>query len=137
MSGTMQKARALRRVLSAGSSLACLLAVLGAAPAQAGDKAIKVGVLGDMSGYASSTGGEGAVTAAQLAIADAGEAIGGKRIELVSADMQSKPDTAASIARQWFDRESADIITDVPVSSVALARAERRPREAQGIDDHW
>lgn len=117
----MRNKRALRRILNATSALGCLLGTLGATPASAGDRSIKVGVLGDMSGYASSTGGEGAVTAAQLAIADMGGAIGGKPIELVSADMQSKPDIAAGIARQWFDRDGVDIITDVPVSSVALA----------------
>jgi len=101
--------------------LACLLALATAPAAQAGENAIKVGVLGDMSGYASSTGGVGSVTAARLAIEDAGPTIGGKPIELITADMQSKPDIAASIARQWFDQEGMDIIADIPVSSVALA----------------
>jgi len=101
--------------------LAGALVLLGGSAAHAGEKAIKIGVLGDMSGYASSTGGVGAVTAARLAIEDVGGAIDGKPITLISADMQSKPDTAATIARQWFDQDGIDIIVDVPVSSVALA----------------
>ena len=112
----------LARLLLGGTMLAG--AVVGAAlpaTAQAGEKAIKVGVLGDMSGYASSTGGAGAVLAAKLAAEDFGNAINGRPIEIVSADMQSKPDVAATIARQWFDRDAVDMIVDIPVSSVALA----------------
>jgi branched-chain amino acid transport system substrate-binding protein len=106
----------------------CRLAAILAFPlvcagqsASADDHGIKVGVLADMSGYASSTGGQGAVTAAQMAVDDTGKAVAGKPISVVSADMQSKPDIAASIARKWFDEDGVDIVVDVPVSSVALA----------------
>ena len=74
----------LARLLLGGTMLAG--AVVGAAlpaTAQAGEKAIKVGVLGDMSGYASSTGGAGAVLAAKLAAEDFGNAINGRPIEIV------------------------------------------------------
>jgi branched-chain amino acid transport system substrate-binding protein len=113
----MRSDRMMRQVVS----LTWALTLLGGQAAMAGEKVIKVGVLGDMSGYASSTGGVGAVTAARLAIEDAGGSINGKPIDLVSADMQSKPDIAATIAREWFDQGGVDIIVDIPVSSVALA----------------
>jgi len=89
--------------------------------ARAGEKAIKVGVLTDMDGFAAETGGPGSVVAAQLAIDDFKSAINGKPIVLLSADMQDKPDVASSIARQWFDRDGVDIIADLPVSTVGLA----------------
>jgi len=45
----------------------------------------------------------------------------GFSIELLTGDHQNKPDAGAGIARQWFDRDRVDMITDVPTSSVALA----------------
>jgi branched-chain amino acid transport system substrate-binding protein len=45
----------------------------------------------------------------------------GLKVEIVSADMQNKPDVGANIARQWFDVDHVDVIVDVPNSGVALA----------------
>jgi branched-chain amino acid transport system substrate-binding protein len=45
----------------------------------------------------------------------------GKPIQLISADHQNKADLAASKAREWFDRENVDMITDLLNSAVALA----------------
>jgi branched-chain amino acid transport system substrate-binding protein len=104
--------------LSAG---AALVALLGAGGAVAGQNAIKIGVMIDGSGFAQDTGGAGAVTAAEMAAADYGGTALGKPIRIVSADMQNKPDIASSIARQWFDQDQVDAITDLPVSSVGLA----------------
>jgi branched-chain amino acid transport system substrate-binding protein len=56
-----------------------------------------------------------------MAIADFGGAVNGKKIELISADHQNKPDVGSAIANQWFDNDGVDAIVDVPTSSVALA----------------
>ena len=45
------------------------------------------------------------------------------RVELVSADMQTKPDVASAIASSWYNRDGIDLIVDVPVSNCALAVA--------------
>ena len=45
----------------------------------------------------------------------------GKPIEIISADLLNKPDVAAAIAGRWYDVEGVDVITDVPLTSVALA----------------
>ncbi|MGH1574826.1 ABC transporter substrate-binding protein [Methylobacterium sp. P31] len=82
---------------------------------------VKVGVLNDMSGVYSDTGGQGSVVAARLAIEDFAKINSDVRVELVSADHQNKPDVGAAIARQWYDRDGVDAIFDVPTSSVALA----------------
>jgi branched-chain amino acid transport system substrate-binding protein len=87
----------------------------------AGEKMIKIGVLGDESGPYSDLGGPGSVMAAQMAADDYGGKVLGKPIKIVSADMQNKPDVASSIARRWFDVEGVDAIADVPLTSVALA----------------
>jgi branched-chain amino acid transport system substrate-binding protein len=95
----------------------CLLA--GTALAQ--NKAVKIGVLDDMSGpYAENTG-QGDVTAVKFAIADFGGSVLGKPIEMVSADFQSKVDVGASIAKRWYDNENVDLIIGLPNSALALA----------------
>jgi branched-chain amino acid transport system substrate-binding protein len=98
-----------------------MMVVLVVAPARAGDKAIRIGVLGDQSGPYAELGGPGSVLAAQMAADDYGGKALGKPIQIISADMQNKPDVASAIAGRWFDVEGVDAITDVPVTSVALA----------------
>ena len=92
-----------------------------AAQAQISDDVVKIGVMNDMSGLYADLGGQGSVEAARLAIADFGGTVNGKKIELVSADHQNKPDVGGAIARQWYDNDGVDVIVDVPTSSVALA----------------
>jgi branched-chain amino acid transport system substrate-binding protein len=82
---------------------------------------IKIGVLTDMSSIYADIGGAGSVEAARMAIADFGGTVNGKKIELVSADHQNKPDLGLAIANQWFGINGVDAIADVATSSVALA----------------
>lgn len=98
-----------------------LSASAGLAYAQVSDDIVKIGVLTDISGPASTPTGQGSVTAAQMAIDDFGGTVLGKPIQLISADHQLKPDIGAGIARRWYDAEQVDLILDVPVSSVGLA----------------
>ena len=94
---------------------------VSAAAAQVSDNTVKIGVLTDQTGVFSSLAGKGSVVAAQMAVEDFGNKIGGKPVELVSADHQNKADVGAQIARRWFDTEGVDMIIDVPNSSVVLA----------------
>jgi len=91
------------------------------APKPAAPDTIKIGVLNDMSSLYADNGGPGSVAAAKMAVEDFGGAVLGKKIEIISADHQNKPDLGASIARQWFDSEGVQMIADVPTSSVGLA----------------
>jgi branched-chain amino acid transport system substrate-binding protein len=98
-----------------------LCANTGLSFAQVSDDVVKIGVLTDLSGPASTPTGPGSVTAAQMAIEDFGGTVLGKPIQLISADHQLKPDIGAGIARRWYDVEQVDLILDVPVSSIGLA----------------
>jgi branched-chain amino acid transport system substrate-binding protein len=104
------------------ATIAALLAswvLAGAAAAQT--KAVKIGVLDDMSGpYAENTG-PGDVQSVKFAIADFGGSVLGKPIELTSADFQSKVDVGVSLARRWYDDEGVDLVIGVPNSAIALA----------------
>ena len=103
------------------AAFAALLLLGPAAHAQNDKNTVKIGVLADMSGLYADLGGPGSVTAVQMAVDDFGGTVNGKKIEVVSADHQNKPDLGSAIARKWFDEDGVDMITDLTTSSVALA----------------
>ena len=112
-----------RKLLATAALAACAFA--GVAQAQVSDGIVKIGVLSDMSGPYADIGGPGSVVAAKMAVEDYLKASGSKlKVEVVSADHQNKPDVGSNIARQWYDTDKVDMITDVPTSSVGLAIAQ-------------
>ncbi|TWB52705.1 ABC transporter substrate-binding protein [Nitrospirillum viridazoti] len=123
MSGTLT--RRARVVLGATLGAAALgLLALGAAraaPESDTTKPVRIGILNDQSGTYADFGGRGSVVAAQMAIDDFGGSVLGRKIVLLSADHQNKPDTGVAIARQWFDADAVDMIGELTTSSVALA----------------
>jgi branched-chain amino acid transport system substrate-binding protein len=107
-----------RRSLVAGAVGTAALAASGRARAA---EAVKLGVLGDMSGPYQAASGPGAVLAARMAAQDIGGSVLGMPIEVIQGDTQNKPDVASGIAGQWYDREGVDLILDLPVTPVGLA----------------
>jgi branched-chain amino acid transport system substrate-binding protein len=101
--------------------LGTAIAVTTVSAAAAQDKNVKIGVLTDLSGIYADLAGPGSTLAAQMAVEDSGLKAKGWTIDVISGDHQHKPDIGANLARQWFDREKMDMITDVPNSGVALA----------------
>ncbi|WP_373851879.1 ABC transporter substrate-binding protein [Bradyrhizobium sp.] len=102
-------------------TLAAALLASSAVSAQVSDDIVKIGVLTDMNGPASTPTGQGSVTAAQMAVEDFGGKVLGKPISVIVGDHQLKPDIGATIARRWYDVDQVDLIVDVPVSAVGLA----------------
>jgi branched-chain amino acid transport system substrate-binding protein len=112
-----------RKLLATAAFAACALA--GTAQADISDGIVKIGVLNDMSGPYADIGGPGSVIAAKMAVEDYIKATKSSlKVEIVSADHQNKPDVGSNIARQWYDTDKVDMITDVPTSSVGLAIAQ-------------
>lgn len=109
------------RNVSVGLAFAIVLLWGTHAFAQVSDELVKIGVLTDMSGPASTPTGQGSLTAAQMAVEDFGGSVLGKPIQIISGDHQLKPDIGATIARRWYDVEQVDLIVDVPVSAIGLA----------------
>lgn len=104
--------------------LAALLTALTSAPALAEmDGTLRIGVMNDMSSVYADFQGPGSVVAAQLAVDDFAKQ-SKRKIEILSADHQNKPDVGAAIARRWLDVDGVDMIVDLPNSSVALAVAD-------------
>src|SRR6202045_2415412 len=109
------------RNMTAAGALAAALLSSSSALAQISDDVVKIGVLTDMNGPASTPPGQGSVPSAQMAVDDFGGKVLGKPISVIVGDHQLKPDIGASMARRWYDVEQVDLIVDVPVSAVGLA----------------
>ncbi|ULZ20489.1 ABC transporter substrate-binding protein [Bordetella pertussis] len=110
-------------------TVALAVAGLGFAglPAQAqgiSNDVIRIGFITDMSGVYSDIDGKAGVEAIRMAIEDAGGAINGKKIELVSADHQNKADIASARTREWIDQQKVDMIIGGTNSSTSLAIAQ-------------
>ncbi|KQT08892.1 ABC transporter substrate-binding protein [Ramlibacter sp. Leaf400] len=111
--------------LFAASALAAA-GVFGAATpaiAQYSGDVIRIGIITDMSSVYADIDGQGGVEAIRMAIADMGGAINGKKIEVLSADHQNKPDVAASKAREWIDTQGLDMLIGGTNSGTNLAMA--------------
>lgn len=116
----------MKRKLLALTISALLLPAAGSAVAQTTAKisggTVKIGVLTDMSGVYSDLGGQGSVTAAQMAVDDYVAQHKPKfKIEMVYADHQNKADVGSNKVREWYDTQGVDMVTDVLNSGVAIA----------------
>jgi branched-chain amino acid transport system substrate-binding protein len=56
-----------------------------------------------------------------VAAAEIGGTVAGRRIEIISADHQNKPDVAVGIVRNWIDNRGVDVVAEGVNSAVALA----------------
>jgi branched-chain amino acid transport system substrate-binding protein len=111
-----------RRAALLGSG-AALLCATAPRRARAQSAPVKIGVLTDLSGSFSDDTGRGSVLGATMAVEDFHAQNPGVRAEVIFGDTLGKPDVAASVARNWLDREGVDAIADVPQSAAALAIA--------------
>lgn len=112
-----------RRALLGGTAVAGAFAATGSRRARAQAGPIRIGMLTDLSGVNANGTGQGSVVGTQLAAEDFMRANPGLPVEILVADYQSKPDVAQGIARDWFDRQGVDVVTNVNNSSAALAIA--------------
>jgi branched-chain amino acid transport system substrate-binding protein len=109
--------------LHAIKTLVAGLLLLGASSwaARAEDGLLRVGIITDMSGQYADGNGPGSVIAAQMAAEEIGGTVAGRRIEIIFADHQDKPDVGVAIVRDWIDNRNVDVIAEGVTSSVALA----------------
>ena len=105
------------------TGFALLAGLLGtcSASAQVSNDVVKLGVTNDQASIYSAAGGFGSVIAARMAAEDFGSTVLGKKIEIVFADNQNKPDIGVAIARRWIDTENVDAIVDGGSSAVGMA----------------
>ena len=99
--------------------LALALSLL-AAPALAADT-FPLGIMNDQSGPYADLAGPGSAQAARLAVEDFGDTVLGRKIEVLVADHQNKPDIGLALAREWVDSKGVEAIFDITNSAVGLA----------------
>jgi branched-chain amino acid transport system substrate-binding protein len=113
------------------AAVGALLAGCGGGPGGGGGKisdgGVTLAVLNDQSAIYADLSGKNSVEAVKMAVADFqakyGDKAVTKKINVISADHQNKPDIANSKAQELYDRQKADVILDVPSSAAALAVA--------------
>lgn len=113
------------RLRSCVAVVGALISIATSAPAwsQINGDVVKIGVMADMSGLYADMGGNGIVEAVKMAIEDFGGKVGGKKIELITANHSAKADVAATLAREWFDRQGVNMVISGPSSGTSLAIA--------------
>jgi branched-chain amino acid transport system substrate-binding protein len=87
----------------------------------ADNKPIKIGFITDGSSLYSDIDGIGGKEAMEMAIADFGGSVLGRKVEVLYADHQNKADIAAGKAREWIDQEGVNVIFGGTNSGTALA----------------
>jgi branched-chain amino acid transport system substrate-binding protein len=103
----------------------------------AGTEQVVIGDIDDFSGLYADVGGNGGVEAIRMAIADFGGTVLGKKITILSADHQNKPDIGASKFREWADQDGLNLLlggsnTGVNIAMSKVAGAKKIPYFAIG-----
>jgi len=110
---------------------AALATAAGSRALAAGDQVV-LGDIDDMSGVYADVLGAGGVEAINMAIADFGGAVLGKKIVTLTADHQNKPDIGASKFREWSDEHGLNVLfggsnTGVNIAMAKVAAAKKVP----------
>jgi branched-chain amino acid transport system substrate-binding protein len=112
--------------------IALLAALVTVMPRAAAAADVVIGDLDDMSGVYADVMGAGGVEAIKMAIADFGGTVLGRKITLLSADHQNKPDIGASKFREWADQNGLNMLlggsnTGVNIAMTKVAAAKKVP----------
>jgi len=108
------------RTLTIGMA-AALATAAGSRAALAAADQIVIGDIDDMSGVYADVIGAGGVESMNMAIADFGSTVLGKRIVTLTADHQNKPDIGASKFREWADQNGLNVLLDGSNTGVSIA----------------
>jgi branched-chain amino acid transport system substrate-binding protein len=111
---------------------AALATAAGSRAALAAADQVVIGDIDDMSGVYADVLGAGGVEAINMAIADFGGTVLGKKIATLTADHQNKPDIGASKFRQWADEAGLNLLlggsnTGVNIAMSKVAAAKKVP----------
>jgi branched-chain amino acid transport system substrate-binding protein len=114
------------------ATAAALATAAGPRTALAAGEQVVLGDIDDMSGVYADVLGAGGVEAINMAIADFGGTVLGKKIVTLSADHQNKPDIGASKFREWSDEHGLNVLfggsnTGVNIAMAKVAAAKKVP----------
>ena len=125
-----------RKTLAIATTMAlALMANIRAAHAATND--VVIGDIDDLSGNYADVAGAGAIEAMNMAIADFGGTVLGRKIVTLVTDHQNKPDIGASKLRAWADQNGLNMLlggsnTGVSIAMAKVAAAKKIPFFAIG-----
>ncbi|HEY1393788.1 MAG TPA: ABC transporter substrate-binding protein, partial [Methylibium sp.] len=114
-------------------AVACSILLAGAVTAaHASGPDVVIGDIDDLSGLYADVVGAGGIEAAKMAITDFGGMVLGRKIVLLVADHQNKPDIGASKFREWADQNGVSMVlggsnTGVNIAMSKVAGAKKVP----------
>ena len=111
----------MKRTFVASMMALGVAASLFAAPAHAQEKPFRILVIDDLTGIYQGNGGPNTVLATTMAAEDFGGKVLGRKIEILSANHQNKPDIAAALAGRYIDQEGVSALVLGGSSSAGLA----------------
>jgi branched-chain amino acid transport system substrate-binding protein len=107
-----------------GSLVAVGAALALASPAVlAAANEVVIGDIDDMTGLYADVIGQGGIEAVNMAIADFGGSVLGRKIVFITADHQNKPDIGASKFREWADTRGLNMLLGGSNTGVSIAMA--------------
>lgn len=115
----MQKRHLLRASAAAAIALSTGLTVL---PAVAQDNLFKIGLVLPMTGQQATTGRQ-IEAAARLYMAQNGEMVGGKKVQLIIKDDTSLPDVTRRLAQELVVNEKVNVLAGMGITPSAMATA--------------
>jgi branched-chain amino acid transport system substrate-binding protein len=116
---------------------AMLPLLFGSSLAATAPEPVVIGDIDDMSGVYADVLGQGGIEAIRMAISDFGGTVLGRKIVVLSADHQNKPDIGASRFREWADQNGLNVLlggsnTGVSIAMSKVAAAKKVPFFAVG-----
>lgn len=115
----MQKRHLLRASAAAAIALSTGLAVL---PAVAQDNVFKIGLILPMTGQQATTGRQ-IEAAARLYMAQNGDTVAGKKVQLIIKDDTSLPDVTRRLAQELVVNEKVNVLAGMGITPSAMATA--------------
>ncbi|TWG39936.1 amino acid/amide ABC transporter substrate-binding protein (HAAT family) [Acidovorax delafieldii] len=115
----MQKRHLLRASAAAAIALSTGLTV---SPAVAQDNVFKIGLILPMTGQQATTGRQ-IEAAARLYIAQNGDMVGGKKVQLIIKDDTSLPDVTRRLAQELVVNEKVNVLAGMGITPSAMATA--------------
>lgn len=115
-----------------GATVPLAALILAASHASAAGNEVVIGDIDDLSGVYADAQGAGGIETIKMAIADFGGTVLGKKIVLLSADHQNKPDVGSSKFREWADQNGLNFLiggsnTGVNIAMAKVAAAKKVP----------
>ncbi|KRB29241.1 amino acid/amide ABC transporter substrate-binding protein (HAAT family) [Acidovorax sp. 107] len=112
-----------RHLLRASAAAAIVLSTgLAAVPAAAQDNVFKIGLVLPMTGQQATTGRQ-IEAAARLYMAQNGDMVGGKKVQLIVKDDTSLPDVTRRMAQELVVNEKVNVLAGMGITPSAMATA--------------